>query len=120
MAEIAPIDPPPEDAAARDRRVYLDMIVDLRAQTARTVAGLEADKARMAAENWRLIQQAAARDAPPQTWRPLKAAAADVDEPYQNVLGWCKQGVIVAELRGGRWYVRMDSPLAHVTAKRGK
>jgi hypothetical protein len=118
MAEIAPIDPPPEDAAARDRRVYLDMIVDLRAQTARTVAGLEADKARMAAENWRLIQQAAARDAPPQTWRPLKAAAADV--PYQNVLGWCKQGVIVAELRGGRWYVRMDSPLAHVTAKRGK
>ena len=119
MAETK-FDPPPEDDAARDRRVYLEMIDELHASTARTVAGLKADNARVVAENWRLIQQAAARDAPPQTWLPLKAAAADVAVEYENVRYWCEQGVIVAEKRGGRWFVRMDSLQAHVAALRGK
>jgi hypothetical protein len=113
------IDPAPEDVADRvDWEVALDLlttmehdIVELRADTARVVAALQA-------ENWRLVQ-AAARDAPPQTWRPLKGAAAVVSEPYQNVRFWCVTGAIVAERRGARWFIEMASLEAHVAAKRG-
>jgi hypothetical protein len=117
MAETK-FDPPPEDDAARDRRVYLEMIDELHASTARTVAGLVADNARVVAENWRLIQEKAEREAP--QWLTLKRAAGLVEIEYENVRYWCEQGVIVAEKRGGRWFVRMDSLQAHVAALRGK
>jgi hypothetical protein len=122
MAETKRIDQFADDAD-RDRALALDMMATMRrdmaeleASTARTEAGLRA-------ENWRLIQEKAARDALPQVWRSLKAAARDIAEPYQNVLGWCKQGAIVAERRGSRWYVLMSGQQGlyeHVAAKRAK
>jgi hypothetical protein len=102
----------PDDAADRDRAFALAEMSSMQAM----IAALRAD-------NWRLIQKAAAQDAPPEVWLPLKAASVDAGEPYENVRKWCELGTIVAEKRGwgrGRWFVRMDSLHAHVAAKRGK
>lgn len=108
------------DAADRDRALALYLlgtmqrdIFELRAHTARVIADIKA-------ENWRLIQQAAARDAPPDKWLPLKAAAIDVAVEYENARSWCERGVVVAEKRGGRWFVRLDNLHAHVAALRGR
>jgi hypothetical protein len=76
--------------------------------------------AALQADNWRLISEKAARGAPPKVWLPLKAAASDAGADYENARYWCEHGVIVAEKRGGRWFVRMDSLQAHVAALRGK
>jgi hypothetical protein len=111
---------PPDDDADHDRRVYITemsamqrVIVELRADTASTVANLKA-------ENWRLIAEKAARDAPPSVWRALKPAAADAGVEYETTRSWCELGVIVAQKRIGRWFVQMDSLYAHVAALRGK
>ena len=85
MAETK-FDPPPEDDAARDRRVYLEMIDELHASTARTVAGLKADNARVVAENWRLIQEKAEREAP--QWLTLKRAADKAGCTYERARAW--------------------------------
>jgi hypothetical protein len=110
-------DPTDGDDADRDRRVYINEmtrmqrdIVELRADTASTVANLQA-------ENWRLIS---AQPAPPAVWRALKPAAANAGVEYETARSWCELGIIVAEKRGGRWFVRMDSLYGHVTALRGK
>lgn len=71
-------------------------------------------------DNWRLIAEKAARDAPPDKWLPLKAASIDVAVEYENLRSWCCLGVVVAEKRGGRWFCRMNSLNAHVAALRGK
>jgi hypothetical protein len=112
LIEMADVAPDPVDADAdRDRALALDVISNMQA----IIAALQAD-------NWRLISEKAARSAPPQVWLPLKRAAADVTEPYENVRKWCELGVIVAEKRGwgrGRWYVEMGSLRAHVAPMRG-
>jgi hypothetical protein len=112
-------EPADGDDADRDRALALCLlttmqsdIIELRANTARTVADMKA-------ENWRLIQQAAVRDAPP-VWWALKPAAADVGIEYENCRFWCKRGVVVAKKVGGRWFVEMGSLRAHVGALRGK
>jgi hypothetical protein len=135
-----PIDPPDEDdAAARDRRVLLDLIDELRADAAIVAANLKA-------ENWRLIQKAE-RDKPPEVWKSIKAAirAASVDvwvrqgaifvppaqkneqarqrqrkSDEERVRRWCELGIIVAEKRGGRWFIRMDSLNTYLAGLRGK
>jgi hypothetical protein len=110
-------DPTDGDDVDRDWRVYIKEmtrmqrdIVELRADTASTVANLQA-------ENWRLI---CAQSAPPVVWRALKPAAADAGVDYENARSWCEKAIIVAEKRGGRWFVRMDSLYAHAAALRGK
>jgi hypothetical protein len=121
-----------EDDAARDRRVYIEEMSRLQ----NTIAGLQAD-------NWRLIQRAE-RDKPPEIWKSIRFAirAASVDiwvrqgifvPPAQNneqarqrqretdeerVRKWCELGIIVAEKRGGRWFVRMDSINAYLAGLR--
>jgi hypothetical protein len=90
MAETK-FDPPPEDDAARDRRVYLEMIDELHASTARTVAGLKADNARVVAENWRLIQEKAEREAP--QWLTLKRAAAKAGCHEEWARAWAARAV---------------------------
>jgi hypothetical protein len=112
-----------EDDAARDRRVYIEEMSRLQD----TIAGLQAD-------NWRLIQKAE-RDKPPEIWKSIRFAirAASVDiwvrqgifvppaqkneqarkrqrkSDEERVRKWCELGKIVAEKRGGHWFVRMDS-----------
>jgi hypothetical protein len=100
---------PADTDADRDRALALDLITGMQA----TIEALRRD-------NWRLVAGKAERDALPQVWRPLKAAAIDAGVPYQDALSWCNHGVIVAEKRGGRWFVRVDSLRAHVAALRGK
>jgi hypothetical protein len=117
-----PIDPPPEDDTADNvRRQAVEIITG----QAEVISGLQRTidelQRGMARDNWRKLvaSQAAAKDAP-EVWRALKAAAGLVGIDYQRVRGWCKQAVIVAERRGKRWFVRMDSLQAHVAALRGK
>jgi hypothetical protein len=128
-----PIDPPDDSDPPVD---YLAAAVEVINAQAGTITGLQRAMDEMqqerARQNWRRLveAQAAAKAAPPQTWRALKAAAMDVEPPgcserqrkanYENVRKWCELGVIVAEKRGGHWYVRMDSLQAHIAAKRGK
>jgi hypothetical protein len=100
-------DAPDDDIADRDRRVLLEIINELRADNAIVVANLTA-------ENWRLIQKAAAeRNALPELYLPLKAAAILVvgirEADYEKVRKWCELGKIVAEKRGGQWFVQMKS-----------
>jgi hypothetical protein len=128
------IDPPDDDNAARDRRVYIEEMSRLQD----TIAGLQAD-------NWRLVQKAE-RDKPPEVWLSLKAAIKvaridvlgfDIDRSdaaplsfddadqrrksdEERVRRWCELGTIVAEKRGGRWFVRMDSLNAYLAGLRGK
>jgi hypothetical protein len=109
-----PMDPPPDDNAARDRRVLLDLIDEFRADHAIVVANLKA-------ENWRLIQKAE-RDAPPEIWWPLpKACVIDGNRTerqratdHENMRRRCANHSIIAEKRGpdrGLWWVRMEGDL---------
>jgi hypothetical protein len=113
VARDEPIEPPDE---ACDRAVFVACLAELQSWGQSQTDELKA----LRAENWRLLAKMAARDAPPEVWRPLKPAAADAGTEYENARSWCKLGVIVAEKRGGRWFVRMDSLHSHVAASRGK
>jgi hypothetical protein len=101
------------DDADHDRRVYASEMTRMQA----VIIELRANTANLKAENWRLLS---ARAAPPAVWRALKPAAADAGVDYENARSWCEKAIIVAQKRGGRWFVRMDSLYAHVAALRGK
>lgn len=101
---------PPDDDAARDRRVYLDEL-----------SRMQSDIAALHAENRRYRDVIAARPAPPEIWWPLKAVIAVDwgDRPterqektdHERMRRWCATGMVVAERRGpgnGRWWVRMQ------------
>jgi hypothetical protein len=117
-----PIDPPEDDPPVD----YLAVAVEVITGQAEVITGMQRAMDEMQRDvrrqNWRRLvaAQAAAKDAATEVWRPLKAAAGLVEIEYENVRYWCEQGVIVAEKRGGRWFVRMDSLQAHVAALRGK
>jgi hypothetical protein len=130
---------PDENDAARDRRVYLEEMGRMQQKLTR----FESDFKALQADNWRLIQRAE-RDKPPEIWKSIRFAirAASVDiwvrqgifvPPAQNneqarqrqretdeerVRKWCELGIIVAEKRGGRWFVRMDSFNAYLAGLR--
>jgi hypothetical protein len=104
------IDPPDEDDAARDRRVYIEEMSRLQD----TIAGLQAD-------NWRLVQKAE-RDKPPEIWWPLpKACVIDGDRTerqratdHENMRRRCDNKSIIARKEGagrGLWHVRMEANL---------
>jgi hypothetical protein len=101
------------DDDADHHRVYLNEMTRMQAD----IVELRANTANLKAENWRLLS---ARSAPPVVWRALKPAAADAGVDYENARSWCEKAIIVAEKRGGRWFVRMDSLYAHAAALRGK
>jgi hypothetical protein len=115
-ARDEPIDP--EDVAEGDW-----------AGAVRTISGFQAaldeihdDNQRLKRENFRLLAEKAALAAP-QRWLPLKRAAGEIGEPYENVRKWAELGKIVAQKRGwgrGNWYVEMSSLHAYAAAKRGK
>jgi hypothetical protein len=112
---------PPEDDAARDnddtadnvRRVAIEIVTGMQ----RTIDELRADMRR---DNWRRLVESQNAAPAPKLWMGLKAAARDVDWPYQNVLKLCVDQVIVAEKRGGRWFCEMNNLRAHISAQRGK
>jgi hypothetical protein len=86
---------------------------------------LAADNARLRLENASLLERLSELETPPEKWLPLKvgafaAGAIDAGGKYENPRKWCERGVVVAEKRGGRWFVRMDSLQAHVAALRAK
>ena len=85
-----------------------------------TIDNLHGIIAALQAETWRLISEKVARGAPPEVWLALKAAAFDVGVDYETVRYWCDHGAIVAEKRGGRWFVKMDSLRTFVAALRRK
>jgi hypothetical protein len=113
MVHAARDEPTDGDDADRDRRVYTSEMTRMQAD----IIELRANTANLKAENWRLLS---ARAAPPAVWRALKPAAADARVDYENARSWCEKAIIVAEKRGGRWFVRMDSLYAHAAALRGK
>jgi hypothetical protein len=106
---------------------YLAVAVDVLTGMQATIDQLRADMRR---KDWQRLVESQAATKPAEVWRPLKAAAMDVEHPgcserqrkanYEAVRKWCELGVIVAEKRGGHWFVRMDSLQRHVTALRGK
>jgi hypothetical protein len=85
-----------------------------------TIDNLQSIVAALQAETWRLISEKVARSAPPEVWWALKAAAYDVGVDYENARYLCDHRVVVAEKRGGRWFVRMDSLRTYVEALRRK
>jgi hypothetical protein len=118
-----PIDPPDDDPPVDHLAVAVDVLTGMQA----TIDQLQADMRR---KDWQRLVESQAATKPAEVWRPLKAAAMDVEHPgcserqrkanYEAVRKWCELGVIVAEKRGGHWFVRMDSLQRHVTALRGK
>jgi hypothetical protein len=116
-------DDPPDDDPPVD---YLAVAVEALTGMQATIDQLQADMRR---KDWQRLVETQAATKAAEVWRPLKAAAIDVEPPecserqrkanYENVRKWCELGVIVAEKRGGHWYVEMGNLRAHIAAKRG-
>jgi hypothetical protein len=79
----------PQDAAIRRENVALRA----------TIAALQADNARLMATNGTV-------SAP--EWKALKAVDRGTFT-YEAVRSWAVAGLIVAEKRGGRWFVQVQS-----------
>jgi hypothetical protein len=112
---------PIESEAARDRRIFLDVLSSKQAELTR----MEADIAELREDIRR--QKAAGLESPPIgeiAWLPLIPAASLVvgDKPadYERVRKWCAQGKITCEKRGGQWWVQMQSLWDYVAAKAWK
>jgi hypothetical protein len=105
----------PIDIADRDRKVALEIMADMQA----TIRALQTS-------NWRYVAEkaAAALNAPPEVWLPLKAAASLVvgirEADYEKVRKWCELGKIVAQKRGAHWFIRMDSLRDHAATTQRK
>jgi hypothetical protein len=136
---------PPDDAPLDldDIVVLRKFFLDVLDGKQQEVTRLQSDFKALQADNWRLIAKAE-RDKPPEIWKSIRFAirAASVDiwvrqgifvPPAQNneharqrqretdeerVRKWCELGIIVAEKRGGRWFVRMDSFNAYLAGLR--
>ena len=116
-------DDPPDDDPPVD---YLAVAVEALTGMQATIDQLQADMRR---KDWQRLVETQAATKAAEVWRPLKAAAMDVEHPgcserqrkanYEAVRKWCELGVIVAEKRGGHWYVEMGNLRAHIAAKRG-
>lgn len=114
MIADPPIDPP-EDGVD-PRVVYLAELCRMK----NVMDQMQHTMVQMQADTFRIIAANVARSAPPAIWRPLKNAAVDTGVGYETCRYWAEHGVIVAEKRGGRWFIRMDSLQAHVGALWGK
>jgi hypothetical protein len=83
MNAAQPIGPPDEDNAARDRRVFLDIIHQFHADTKIVVENLQKQLFRLTAEkveretpNWQMLQRAAAKAGCSYEWARSWAAKA--------------------------------------------
>jgi hypothetical protein len=83
MNAAQPIGPPDENDAARDRRVFLDLIDEFRADNAIVVANLQKQLFRLTAEkverdtpNWQTLQRASAKAGCTYEWARAWAAKA--------------------------------------------
>lgn len=59
------------------------------------------------------LEQRDTQPVPPPEWVALKAVPHG-QFSYEAVRKWCEDGVIVAEKRGGRWFVVKTSLAAHL------
>jgi hypothetical protein len=80
-------DDPPEDDAARDRRVYLDEMTRMQAG----MAAMEVDTARLKRENWRMMAEKAEREAP--QWLTIKRAADKAGCTNEWARAWAAKAV---------------------------
>jgi hypothetical protein len=78
------IKPPDEDDAGRDRRVYLELIDELRVDTAIVVANLKA-------QLWRLTAEKVERDTP--NWQTLQRASAKAGCTYEWARAWAAKAI---------------------------
>jgi len=85
----------PQDSALRRENIALHA----------TVATLQADNARLLAMNGPL----------PPEWKPLKAVHRGTFS-YEAVRKWAIAGLIIAERRGGRWFVLVGSMVERLKA----
>ena len=77
-------DAPDDDIADRDRRVLLEIIDELRADTANTIAGLQR-------ENWTLKAAQVERDTP--NWLTIQRAAHKAGCSYEWARNWAAEAI---------------------------
>jgi hypothetical protein len=78
------IDPPVEDDAAHDRRVFLDIIRQFHADTEIVVKNLQT-------QVWRLTAEKVERDTP--QWLPIKRAAPVAGCSYEWARSWVAKAI---------------------------